>query len=235
MDTPPYIEAAIAPATAISYTWNLDVSRAIKHPLDTEHPRLAQAFGLTRLRPAFGMLLATAEWVVWRFRGIVPLDDAVHRLEAGYAAVIDPRYAVLPQPSEPFPDQLQDAHGPLKLARMLVASGYEYFAAQDTAVYACAFSTALLARHVVPQRGLFEKWLAQTLRKCSEHFPRDETPPEEQAAVPRSFFDPAHPWDPAEAQSELRSFLQALSPGENPYLRSPADLRAAGLAAPYQI
>jgi hypothetical protein len=212
------------------YPWDLDESDAIAYPRDDEHKRLRNAIWQCSLRCAFGVLLSTAEWVVWRFEGLVELSDPLLRIEAGYVALVAARYANLPEPPDDFPDDMQDAHGPLMLARMLIASGYAAYAANDKGVYENALSMALLARHVAPKRKPFDAWLSATLRRAHVRYPRLEEPIGDQQAIPRTFFfdESGREWSDAEVHEALAAELARLDPAANPFLRDVESLRAKG-------
>ena len=230
------VRAAGIAGTPMKYKWNLEVSRAIRHPLDGEHPRLAKALGMVNLPAAFALVLANAEWVAWRFEGIIDIGDALARIEAGYAALADPRYADIPQPDEPFPAQLQDAYGPLKLARMLIPTACEYYRRRDPIVSAVALSMALLARHVCSNRVAFDKWLSAVLRNCHAHYPPSKPPSDEQGPLPRAFFEAPGHWDVAAGRALLAQFLAELDPAANPYLLSAQDLHGLGFqGTPYRL
>lgn len=218
------------------YEWDTDVSDDIIFPAEDRLPRLAKAYWQCDQRTGYGLALATAEWSVWRFYGIVDLGDAQRRLEAGYAAVVDARYADLPEPDEPFPETLQDAHGPLKLARMLISSAHGYHLQGDSSVHAVGFSLALLALHLyATQAAVIEAWLERTLRRCHALHPPADVPLEAQRPVARAFFfSPANA--PDSAPTELNGFLAALKPAENRYLRSTDALRELGFTGtPYTL
>ncbi|AET93675.1 hypothetical protein BYI23_D001650 (plasmid) [Burkholderia sp. YI23] len=218
-------DAGIAGAP-LQYEWDVEVSRSITYPLEEEHPRLARAFELISDRAALALAMASAEWVAQRFEGIIDIGDALRRIEAGYAAVIDPRLATLPTPDEPFPDELQDAHGPLKLARMIITTAFEYMKDGEGVVDE-SLSMALLARHVCPQRKKYDAWLSAVLKRAAKHYPYvEDEPPEHQSPVPREFFDLAPDWTPAHDTTELRAFLASLDPARNPYLIADEVLRA---------
>ena len=210
----------------MQYPWDLDQSDAIAYPRDDEHERLRKAVWQSSLRCAFGVLLATAEWAVWRFEGLVELTDPLLRIEAGYVAIVDPHLVQLPEPPDDFPDEMQDAHGPLMLVRMLIASGFEAYATGEKSVYENALSMALLARHIAPKTKPFDAWLSATLRRAHARCPRvggnvdDSVSP-----LPRAFFfEPEREWDDAAARHAIAVELARLDGSGNPYLR---DVKAA--------
>jgi hypothetical protein len=190
LNLPTAIAASGNPGAPIQYEWSVLVSRAMVYPLPDEHVRLTEAVWACNVRAGFAAALAIAEWTVWRYRGIIDLGDATARLEAGYLALVEPLRVQIPQPDEPFPQTLQNAHGPLKLARKLISKAFDYFRDGDSIVHAPAVSLALLARHVCPDRDAFEAWLGETLSRCNQAFPPSEDPLEAQPPVSRAFFFP---------------------------------------------
>ena len=219
LTVPSDILASGACGAALDYEWDTDVSDDILYPAEDRLPRLAKAYWQCDQRTGYALALATAEWSVWRFDGVVDLGDALRRLEAGYAAVVDARYAVLPEPDEPFPETLQDAHGPLKLARMLISRAHAYHQQGDDSVHAVGYSLALLALHLYAQAPALEAWLERTLRRCHALHPPTGAPLAGQRPVARDFFfaaADAPDTDPA----ELRAFLAGLDAARNPYLRA---------------
>lgn len=233
---PALIRDTQAAGAPMQYAWDLDVSDAIAYVRDDEHRRLRQAIWQTQPRWAFGVMIATAEWIAWRYDGMVPLDDPLLRIEAGYAALADPGYASIPEPGDDFPDEMQDAHGPLMLLRLLISDAWLPYVAGEPAVYVHALSMALLARHVLPDPHPFEQWLSRTLARCARIAPRGATPPQGQPLVARAFFfDEPDPWDAEAARLATSAYLRALRPDRNPYLTPPHTLGAQGWAGtPYQ-
>lgn len=230
------VRAAGISGAPMKYEWDLDVSREITYPLEEEHARLVYAFDMISERAAFALALANAEWVAGRFEGIIDISDALARIEAGYAAELDPRYVNLPEPAEPFPKKLQDAHGPLKLARMLISSSFGYYSRGEAAVNSEAMSMALLARHVCPKRKRFDAWLSGALRKLHVYFPDAQAPLSAQAPVPQVFFELDSDWDPVTVPQHLEAFLAGLDPTKNPYLVDAQQLKALGFrGTPYHL
>jgi hypothetical protein len=234
MKIPTDIEAAEVAGKPLTYAWNLEVSRAIRHPLDTEHRRLANALSLLDEHACFALVLACAEWVAWRLSSIIDVDDALARIEAGYAALVDPRYAEIPLPKEPFPQVQRDAHGPLMLARILLSQALGYHAQGDRIVAAVTLSMALLARHVCPEPKAFDAWLSGALRRCHQFFPASASDVAKSPRIPPQFLDLTTTWDAGAATIAVQHFLASLDPAANPYLRSAQELRALGFAGtPY--
>lgn len=222
---PPDIARAGITAAPILYEWNGDVSDDILWVSGEDHPSLARALTSLSLRAGMALLAATAEWVAWRLAGLVDTADALQRIEAGYAAAVDPTRVQMPMPGEPFPDDNGAAHGPLKLARMLLSMGFGAFCRGDHEVLARAFAAILLARHVMPgaeAEAAFEAWLADVLRRANLRFPHTRAPLAEQPAIAPSFFEAGADADDAGLRRRMDDFIASLSPSANPYLRPAA-------------
>lgn len=166
LDMPPEIRSAGLASLPLDYPWNSDISDRMIYAEEDRLPRLQRAWWACDPRTGYALALATAEWTVWRYEGIVDLTDAAWRLEAGYAAVDEPARARIPTPSEPFPATQRNAHGPLKLARMLVTRAHVAHVRGDTSVHAIGFSLALLALHVCAASPALERWMEHVLRRC---------------------------------------------------------------------
>ena len=217
--------------TPLNFLWDITVSRAMLYPLDDEHRSLQQAFYAVNPRAALALTMATGEWVAWRAQAAIDPADLLARLQAGYAAAIDLRYARVPEPDEPFPDTLQEWHGAVKLARMLVTQALGYAQRHSSTVSGSGVAMALLARHVCPDVPAFEKWLSMALRRAALQWPAKERNPDAWPPVWRHalFRDASVPDDVAR-----QAFLAELDPARNRYLRTAADMAADGfVGAPY--
>jgi hypothetical protein len=233
MNPPSFVPVAVVGAS-IAHAWDADIGLSLMRPLPDEHVRLASAFRPLSERSAFAALLATAEWVVWRLKGHADLQDALMRLEAAYAALVDARYGKLTIPRGEYPDPAE-IHGPLDAMVHLMAEGFEAYAAGAAEVKQSAFCMALVARHVLPDAKVFEKWLSATLRTLAKNFPDDAHPIETQPAMARATFDGGVGSGTA-AAAALDAFLQSLDPSVNKYLEKRAHLKKLGLPfEPYRF
>lgn len=214
---PPDIARAGIPGAPIDYAWSTDVSDGIVWASDEDDPALARAITPLSLRAGMALLAAAVEWVAWRYAGIVDITDALQRVEAGYAAAVDPARARLPMPDEPFPRDKGKAQGPLKLARMLLSWGFEALRRGDSEVLSRAFSAILLARHVVPDVVAFEAWLEDVLRRSDARFPRTPLPLDAQPSIAPSFFESGADSRESSLRDRMEEFVRGLS-SANPYL-----------------
>ena len=93
-----YLAALRLSAPPVDYDWEWDTLISFRECTDEDKPRLAGALQLISVKAAFALGVACLEWVVARVEGHINTSDALLRIEAAWAAAIDPRYANLPQP-----------------------------------------------------------------------------------------------------------------------------------------
>jgi len=109
---------------------------------------------------------------------------------------------------------------------------------------------SMLARHLMPNRKLFDEWFTGTLRKTAETFPclydyddLDKGDKDakydcsDDAPVPQEFFfDSEFKYSQDAAKHVLNDFLQKLDYDNNPWLRSPEEMLVKGFRGkPYEI
>jgi hypothetical protein len=219
LEMPAPIAAAGLAGKPVSHRWGRDISNDIMY--GDAPQRLAKAVESITEGAAIGLMMAVAEWVAWRFHGIVDITDPLLRLEAGYACCVDHQRADLPEPDEPFPKEHTNCHGPLMLAKLMISDLYKDLAGgmPDTA-NGWATNMIQLARHVAPPaRKAFDAWLEDTLRRTHELCP-DANPPEG-IVLPRSFFfDASKRWDRDTLAAAVDEYLAGLNPASNRYLRA---------------
>ena len=86
----------------------------------------------------------------------------------------------------------------------------------------------MLVEHIAGRHQAFDPWLAESLRRCHEHWPASEEPVEKEKPVPRELFEPSFVWSEDAVQEALQRFVQTLDPAANPYLRSADAMLADG-------
>jgi hypothetical protein len=195
---------------------------------DEDNPRLMDSLLLISVKAAFALGVGCAEWVVARLEGHIDTTDARLRIEAGWAAAIDPRYANLPEP-EPPPDAApRKFASPLFLSMKLLSYAHELLTGDGEGVRSNTLGQALLVDHITAQHPAFSSWLSESLRKCGSQFPASDVPVEEEPPVPRDLFNPGFVWSDDVAARSLQQFVDSLDPARNPYLRTPEEMRARG-------
>ena len=197
-----------------------------------ESPPLQGQFVLITFRGVAAIALGTAEWIAWRFEGVSPSVDLLDYIEACWAGLIDslyrkewnwPKDAKIEGPVDrPL---AQTCYTLNEIMRLISVSSN---GAASKSIY-----LIYLARHVLPRKPPFERWLKTTLTRMGELYDRDTIGPLG-PPVPRQALDPA--FAPKQAPELLRAFLAGLKPGVNPYLRTPDEMTALGFKGkPYTI
>jgi hypothetical protein len=232
MQEPDYTAREAINSPVLGYEWDMKISRAIMVANPDRNARLDAALSLLSVDARMATVGAVGQWVVWRYQGIVDISDALLRIEAVFAQAVDPRYANVTQPDEPFPTDNQDAYGPLKAARMILAYASEAFA-KSRGVASFVISMILLARHVLPDKRPMEKWLQQVLKRAAALYPQSGPPPGRPPPSPRLFALDAVLSDDT-LRDGLAEFLASLDPGANRYLRPGDELLQLGFrGTPY--
>ena len=229
---PLFIPADIA-AAPLDFRWSESISLGILDPPPTRLSRLASRYAPLHPLAAFAVLLGTFEWIMWRFEHHADLDDMRRLAQAGYAALIDPRYARLDEFEEPEDSDASQVLGPLVTAACLLCEGFEFLASGDDRVKQSAFCMALLARHVTANDAALESWLAATLKAFTVQFPdaQDTAGP----TLAREALEPAADLDEASMRAGQARLRDTLEPARNRYLASAAAMKRNGYAgAPYR-
>jgi hypothetical protein len=232
MTLPAYLLALNLPAMPVDYEWDIGFYNKFSSVTDEDNPRLADALQLINTKAAFALGVACSEWVVARVEGHADTSDALLRIEAAWAAAVDPRYATL-QPPNPSPasDQFAD---PLEVAMELIAYAHEHCTSNGKGVRPSTQGLAMLVDHIAGRHPAYAPWLAESLRRCHEHYPASKASVEEERSVPQELFEPGFIWSEEAVTKALERFVQTLSPAGNRYLRSPEEMLAAGFkGVPY--
>lgn len=231
---PIYIKALNLSALSVDYTWDNEIFNKFWIAHDESSPRLATAINTINGKAAFALAVACSEWVAARVENYIDTSDALLRIEAGWAAVADWRYASLPTPPPNPPTVIKEFASPLRLAMRLMAHAHELYSTNSQDVNSRTQGLIMLTEHIAGRHPAFEPWLIESLRRCRDHFPDIDLPMEKQPLVPKEFFEPSFVWMNGAAEESLVSFLQTLDPLKNPYLRTPEQMQADGFkGSPY--
>lgn len=225
---PAYLVSLDLPALAVDYPWDTTIFNRFWASNDEDSPQLAAALGLISVKAAWALGVACSEWVVARVDGHTDTTDALLRVEAAWAAASDRRYASLPRPAPSPPSSPAHFASPLRLAMKFLSHGFDVYQGEGFGVRSGTQALAMLVEHVARQQPAFSPWLSESLRRAHRHFPRMNGPVEQEPAIPKDFFEPDFVWLEGSAQESLDRFVGTLDPSRNPYLNSPAEIRAAG-------
>jgi hypothetical protein len=228
MKLPAYMTSLKLSTLPVDYDSGWNTLIPFRECTDEDNPRLAGALQLISVKAAFALGVACFEWVVARVEGQIDTSDALQRIEAAWAAAIDPRYANLPQPPRSRTSPPQEFVKPLHLATKMLSDAHAHYTGGGEGVRSSAQGLVMLVDHLAGRHPAFDPWLADSLRRCHEHRPASEGPVEEEEPVPRELFDPSFVWSEDAVQEALRGFVEALDPAANPYLRSADEMLAAG-------
>jgi hypothetical protein len=228
MELPAYLKSLNLSTLPVDYDWEWSTLIPFGESTYEDNPRLAEALQLMSVKAVFAVGVACFEWVVARVEGHVDTSDALQRLEAAWAAAIDPRYANLPQPPPSRTSPPQEFVRPLHLATIMLSDAHAGFAGDVDNIYSKSHGFVRLVEHIAGRHPAFDPWLADSLRRCHEHRPASEDPEERERPVPRELFDPSFAWSEDAAQEAIRRFVQTLDPAANPYLVSADEMLAAG-------
>jgi hypothetical protein len=240
---PKYIETSGIIGAPIKYQWNSDLGLKFFAAKDL-NIRMHDAINASNFKAKMGLAIAISEWIIWRFDGHANLNDAHNRIEAAWASVIDPLYSKELSLQMTKDDNVAPVEGPLELALCLLGKIHGRYCKGNIYLAAPIVNLAMLARHLMPDKKAFDSWLSTALRRAAQVFPRGVTydrktgtyDASHEKPVPREFFDPNWVYTEAAAEAALRAFLQTLDPKQNPYLRTPEEMKAAGFkGTPYSL
>jgi hypothetical protein len=227
---PSYIRSAGIVEDPIQHKWN----ESVKEDVLLDQPRLTDRLSGMTHRALLAFSLGSAEWVVWRLSKHLPDSASFQLLEAAWAGTIEWRYLK----SFDVPDWLGELPppigGPLDTAFWLLREAF--VAAREGEPFR-HFSAALseLVLRIVAKSESYKEWRRFVIHRLTEMYPRTQenrlgTP------VPREALDPSYEYKPELANALLVPFLKALDYTQNPYLRSPEEMIAAGFTGrPYSL
>jgi hypothetical protein len=238
--TPSYVTAASIVGAPVSYKWSNDLGLKFIAAKD-QNARLYEALDEASFKAKMSLGVAITEWTVWRFKGHVPIEDALLRLEAAWACAIDPRYAksLRFKLTQTGADPLL---GPFEIALDVLGSICDRFTKGSIYLAEPVVRQATLAKHVIPGKNVFSDWLSAGVRKAATTFPRNAKYDRKSGVfdasleppVPGEFFEPDFVYSEETTRAMLQAFLKSLDPEKNPYLRSPEELRQMGFTGtPY--
>ena len=220
---PEYVKSAGIVGAPIKYKWNNDRGMDLD---DVQNDRLYDAVDASSFRAKMALAAVLTEWIAWRFDGHTDVTDALMRVEAAWAAVVDASYSkdleielVADDDSEPVKAPLESALNHLSDAHDQYVNGSIYLAEP-------VMKLGMLARHVAPDKKRFDHWLSATLARTAKVFPRGAPYDEDsetydasaEPPVPRAFFEGDFQYTPAAAKAAITRFLQHAKPAQNPYL-----------------
>ena len=178
-----------------------------------------------------------AEWIAWRFEGMSDFRAPLDMIEASWAANVDIKCCKIPTVAE-FEERKGPVHGVLRATKDLVAGtlrSYNAPTAKNLAgktIYLC-----FLARHVLPEKRVFDKWRVSTLDRLAKDYGRSSDDVKGEP-IPREALDTTTEFHDERAPAMIAQLLANIeaSVPTNPYLRTPDEMTAAGFeGTPYRF
>jgi hypothetical protein len=203
----------------LGYAWDeWNVSEYYAFVEDDFDDRIATISG----RGAMALTLTAGEWICQRF-SLLDQDPApLQFLEAAWAEQMQPGLGAYTETDD---DQWRGVvRGPLSLVITIANDALFCMEEDDDPGNRAAWMTNL-ARHVLPSRDAFDKWLAAVLDLLAQHHPKKgskkESLPDDEfelgRPVARELFDTTKPFVRADEPALIARFLQLVDPG-NPFL-----------------
>ncbi len=215
---------------ALDFQWDVRTGDRFMSVRAEDKPKLADAIGAINDRALFGLTIACTEWTVARVSeraDAAKVQDALWRIDAAWAGLIDARYAELPEPDDSEEETAESlaVNGPIWAATIMMGDAFVdgLKPGHPVVIFQVALGLCQLAEYVCGRSPAFKSWLPETLRRLQQTHPADSKPVSEQKPATLADFRPAG----------APSIFEGLEPGQNPYLRSAAELRQAGVVAPY--
>jgi hypothetical protein len=228
MRVSPYI--AINSSTPIQHKWSEAKGSEYLEVMDSKS-RLFLAIEKALVPAQYAVGLAAAEWTLRRFEGHADVTDSLKRLEAAWAKAIDSSYGkpLKFRMSGSVFSAVPEVNGPLKIATFLIQSLDTRLQERKRPIAETTTNQVNLARHVVPDRKGFDAWVQQVLVRAAQYFPNaGDSSLETDLPVVRELCDPDFDYTPEAVEKARKAFLASLDWKTNPYLNSPAEMKALG-------
>ncbi|WP_291322820.1 hypothetical protein [Desulfonatronospira sp.] len=226
----------------LNYKWNEDIAIKLYY---VDNLRLFNAINLSsfRMKMALGALIT--DLIICRLSPFCDTSDAQKRTDAAWAAVIDPLYvfSLKIELSTGNFDDREPILGTLESCLKLLDSIYTSYNKGDIYLADPIMCQAWLARHISPNKKVFDNWLKDTLRISAKYFPREQEYDKSTEKFDYSNEIPVSPYFFIKKRErrfednikDINLFLSNLEPINNPYLRSPNEMIKHGFVGiPYK-
>lgn len=224
LSPPPHITASGIIGAPIKYRWDRAIGLKLYADKD-QNPRLYEAVDKADFRTKMGIGMAITEWIVWRLSSETDVTDALHRVEAGWATLARPGIAPKLRYRLTADNEADAVLRPLEQSFTNLGALAHRYAAGDIYLAEIVVRQATLARHIAPDKAVYDQWLSDLLRAAVAARPRVDEYDEDsevfdyahEAPVAREAFGAT--FDMALATTERQdAFLSTLDAAANPYL-----------------
>jgi hypothetical protein len=216
----PAVVAGISDPT-LSYDWD---EWKVREYFDFADETLLERFAAISGRGSLATTMAVGEWVCQRFAGLSGDPAPWQFLEAGWAAQMEPGRCKYTEIIEDYWRGV--VRGPLAIT-ITIANDALFCLDEDPNVALRAMWMSNLARHVLPTREPFDRWLDAVLELLAEHHPKDGAEAASSDGddlslgrpVARELFDTTRAFVQSDEPVLIQRFLRSVDPA-NPYFNA---------------
>lgn len=246
---PPHLQPASVSSGPVAFAWSQGDAMSA---LGSRNTAVENKLGDLSFRALLGLSASLGEWMHRRFVALHDDHELLLLTEAIWAASIDFRY--LNSDALTFPRADDDpVRGPIQEAKRLLRRSSEIFVEVDYGLVRYVRGFSSVVNYVQPGNKSYQKWLkAVVARLATESAPSardsaaldaDQTQVEPLGCVdaiwgtplPREAFDPAFDLAAHDRAALIDALLGQIAARPNPFLRTPAELLAAGFSGtPYR-
>ncbi|MCL2591330.1 MAG: hypothetical protein FWD67_10775 [Betaproteobacteria bacterium] len=236
----------------VEIEWGRDYESKFSNLLVTNN-RLFNVIKRVGYKAVMGVAVTLTELVQQRsktrFPGINVNQEFASKIESLWAGAVDPLYLKTFKFGYKYFDENRVLTPYSSNWRIITYITKEYIG-NSFYIYGYLVNLSTLARHLMPNKKLFDDWFAEIMRKTAEVFPSTydyaDLNPDDRSAkydcsidapVPREFFfDPEFKYSEEAAKPVLNAFLKSLDYNNNPWLCTPEEMLAKGFkGTPYEV
>jgi len=221
LPVPEYVSRASIDSPKIHFEWD-DFGDQLEDDYDAD---LEDVLNAVTQRAVLGFMCGDAEWLVYRFSGLLSDPGPGDFLAASWAMTVDLRYRGLSWNEYAGEHWTGPIQRPIHEGLELLETALErvWNKEDDPATFATRLS--MLTEYVLPEVTAYRSWRDATLQRLSASCRRDyDDDPGD--PIPREALDPQIPFDPDASETQINRFLASLESARNPFLRSAADMQA---------
>jgi hypothetical protein len=231
LEMPSYIQDSGIVGAPIAYKWKPFLYQALA---DKSPRNLQKAVDEISCNGTIALAIGIVEILWWRLKGLGNRRETIQYVEALWAWSIDRRYLKKDVPEQERVDRGHRVDGVLAGAEVKLFTATTNATVDDPARGKSFAGLAAIVRYTMPNPKFFDSWLKQTVERFVPAFPYDPDKPEGMV-VPRRFLDPTVAITKKAVPGLLDEQLQSIDYKDNSFLRSPAELQAAGFeGTPYR-
>jgi len=231
--------------------WNEGFDRKFKDFL-FENDRLFNIISKISYKATTGVAATLTELIQRKILGCFPNIDCNQfalKIEALWAGAIDPLYLKTFKFGYEYDDE-DEKPTPFSSNWFVLIFFTKKYMEGSFYIHHYLMNLSMLARHLMPNKRLFDKWFAETMDKTAETFPcsydyddldmgdtearydcSDDAP-----VLREFFFDPEFQYSEEAAKPLLNTFLQSLDYNNNPWICTPEEMLEKGFkGTPYTI